>query len=71
VIALSTLWILIAFSARVVRSMVFARQAQAQQPSGDFYVVLLPLPGGLWTLLGPPALLAAAWIAMRRSRPAS
>ncbi len=68
---MSLLWILGAFGLRVARSIAFARQAQAQQPGSDFYVALLPLPGGLWTLLVPPAILLLAWLALRRSRPAS
>ena len=70
VLGLSVLWIAIVLSALVARSIAFARQYQPQ-PSDDFYVALLHLPGGLWTLLGPPLLLIVAWLAVRRSRPAS
>ena len=70
VVALSLLWMLVVLGVRIAQSVAFARQVQPQ-PSGDFYVVFLHLPGGLWSLLGPPVLLGMAWIAMRRSRPAS
>jgi len=69
VVALSLLWILAAFGYRVVRSIAFAREVQAQHPTADIYVALIHLPGGLWTFLGPPALLVMAWLALRRSRP--
>jgi hypothetical protein len=69
-VGLGALWIIVVLGILAVRSIAFARQAQPQ-PTGDFYVVLLHLPGGLWTVLGPPVLLAIFWVAMQRSRPAS
>jgi len=70
VVALSLLWILVLLGIRLEQSIAFARRVQPQR-SGDFYVVFLHLPGGLWSLLGPPILLMMAWIGMRRSRPAT
>ena len=70
VTALSLRWILVLLGIRLEQSIAFARRVQPQR-SADSYVVLLHLPGGLWSLLGPPILLAMAWIAMRPSRPAS
>jgi len=67
VLALSVLWIVVAIGVRVARSIAFARQAQARQPGSDFYVVLVHLPGGLWTLLGPPVLLLMVWVAVRHA----
>ncbi len=71
VMALSLLWITVVGGVLVERSISFARRYQPQRGSGDFYVVLLHLPGGLWTLLGPPVLFMLAWVATRRLRPAS
>jgi hypothetical protein len=70
VVGLGVLWIIVALGILVVRSIAFARQVQPQ-PRGDFYVVLLHVPGGLWPVFGPPVLLAVLWVAMQRSRPAS
>ena len=70
VLGLSVLWIAMVLVALVARSIAFARRYQPQ-PSNDFYVVFLHMPGGLWTLLGPPLLLVLAWLVLRRSRPAS
>jgi hypothetical protein len=69
ILALSLLWILIVLGIFLQRTIAIARQYPPQ--SDDVYVVVLQLRGGLWILLGPPALLVAAWIAVRRSRPHS
>jgi hypothetical protein len=70
VLGLSVLWMAIVLIILLERSIAFARQSQPL-PTDDFYVVLLHLPGGLWTVLGPPVLLTGAWLTVRRSRPAS
>ena len=71
VIGVCALWILFVFGVLVERSFAFARQTYREHPSDDFYVVLVHLPGGLWTVLGPPVLLMVTWMALQRLRPAS
>ena len=70
VLGLSALWIALVLMVLVERSLAFARRSQPQL-TDDFYVVLLHVPGGLWTLFGPPMALILAWLVLRRSRPAS
>ena len=66
---LCALWIIFVLAVLIERSVAFARQVSREHPTDDLYVVLLHLPGGLWTLLGPPALLVVAWLIMLRVRP--
>jgi len=66
VLVLSGLWIVVVEIVLVARSIAWARQLQPQ-PSDDVYVVLVHLPGGFWTLFGPPVLLISAWLGVRRS----
>jgi hypothetical protein len=71
VIALSILWILGVIIVFLEWGVALACRFHVQQPSAEFCGGVVSLPGGFWTLFAPPALLVMAWLALRRSRPAS
>ena len=61
------LWILVLLAVSAVRAWTWAQPYLRAQPDEDVYVVL-PLVGGRWTLLGPPAAFVVAWWIARRLR---
>jgi hypothetical protein len=71
VLALSVLWILGVLVVLFEWGVALACRFHVQQQSGEFCGGVISLPGGFWTLFGPPAFLVIAWLAARRSRPAS
>ena len=71
VVALSILWPFAVLVVLLKWGVALACRFHVQHPSGDSCGGLVTLPGGFWTLLGPPALLMVVWIAVRRFRPAS
>ena len=70
VVAVSLLWIFGVLIVFLAWGAEVASHRQVPLGSGLSYGTVT-LPGGFWTLLGPPVLLAVAWLAVRRSRPAS
>ena len=71
VVALSVLWILAVVVVFLEWGVELACRFHVQQQPGEFCGGVVTLPGGFWTLLAPPVFLVIAWIALRRSRPAS
>jgi hypothetical protein len=72
VIALGVIWMLVVLAVLAAGTTLRAREYYREHPADqDVYFVMMHLPGGLWTLFGPPVLLTVAWLVMRRSRPAS
>lgn len=70
VVGLGLLWIVTLLGVAIARTVVRARSYEAR-PSGDVYYILSRPPGGAWAVVGPPILLVAIWLLLRRSRPTS
>jgi hypothetical protein len=70
IIGLSVVWMLGLSVAAAARSAVLVRRFEREHPGESVYV-LVHVPGGILTLIGPPLLLFAVWWWSRRSRAAS
>jgi hypothetical protein len=70
IFGLSLVWMLGLFAWLAIVAALRTRQLERDHPAEAIYMSVR-LPGGGWTLLGPPVILVAAWLWSRRSRPAS
>ncbi len=69
VVVFGLVWIVGVMGFLAAWTILSAQRDRALHTGPAFTAVTLP--GGLWTLLGPPTLLMLAWVAARRARPAS
>ena len=64
IIALCVVWIVGVLSWSIIRAVLVARASEA---GSDDLSIIVRVPGGAWTVVGPPLLLLALWSWNRRS----